>query len=204
MRVTKVLRAEWLLTLPSMPKRAQAVVMISDACWGLVWRLDRIAWLQGRAGQALLLLTSDQSQGGGTASLSAAELLRIYPSGRIFDDRCEWRWQPDGLGGFTVLRLAENRQALDVSFPGATAEQQSDWQVSGANWRLTGSIVSEHITDPLAKQTWYETRFPKPLVYPVSHNGDWQRQPRLAVRVYKDAHAAVRLVRFCSVTTEQE
>lgn len=181
-------------------------MMSSDACWGLVWRLDRIAWLQGQAGQALLLHASVQNQAGGTTLLSAAELLRIYPSGRVFDEQYELRWQSDGAGAFAVLGLAEDSQALEVIFLGATAERQSDWQVIGAHWRLAGSIISEREDDPLAKQTWYETRFPKSLVYPypVTHGGDRQRQPRLAVRVYKDANAAVRLVRFCGVDTEKE
>lgn len=180
-------------------------MLSSDACCGLVWRLDRIAWLQGQPGQqAQLLLPLSQSQAGGATFLSAAELLGIYPNGRVFDAHCEWRWQPDGAGGFAVLVLAEDSRALDVNFPGATTERQSGWQVSDAKWRLTGSIVSEREDDPLSKQTWYETRFPKPLVYPVSHDGDRQRQPRLAVRVYKDANAATRLVRFCGMDTEQE
>lgn len=178
-------------------------MLSSDACWGLVWRLDRIAWLQRQSGQAQLLLPSGQTEGG-SATLSAAELLRTYPSGRVFDAQCEWRWQPDGAGRFAVLGLAEDSQALDVSFPDATDERHSGWQVNDAVWRLTGSIISEREDDPLARQTWYETRFPKPLVYPVSHNGDRRRQARLAVRVYKDANAAARLVRFCGVETEQE
>lgn len=178
-------------------------MLSSNACWGLVWRLDRIAWLQGQSGQAQILLPSGQNQAGG-AILSAVDLLRTYPNGRVFDAQCEWRWQPDGAGGLAVLGLAEDGQTLEVNFPGATAERQSGWQVSGATWRLTGSIVSERENDPLAKKTWYETRFPQPLVYPVSHHGDRQRQPRLAVRVYKDANAAVRLVRFCGMETEQE
>lgn len=179
-------------------------MLSSHACWGLVWRLDRIAWLQGQGGQAQLLLPSGQSQAGGGASLLATELLGMYPNGRVFDTQCEWRWHPDGAGGFAVLGLAEDSQALDVRFPGATAERRSGWQVSGAIWRLTGSIVSEREDDPLARQTWYETRFPKPLVYPVSHDRDRQCQPRLAVRVYKDANAAARLVRYCGMETEQE
>jgi hypothetical protein len=179
-------------------------MLSSDACWGLVWRLDRIAWVQGQSGQAQLLLPSGQSQAGGAVFLSSTELSGTYPNGRVFDAHCELRWQPDGLGGFAVLGLSEDSQTLDVCFAGATVERQSDWQVSSAKLRLTGSIISEREDDPLAEQTWYETRFPKPLVYPVCHGGDRQRQPRLEVQVYKDANAAARLVRFCGMETEQE
>lgn len=174
------------------------------ACVGLVWRLDRIAWIQGESGQAQLLLCAGQNEVGGNATLSVAELLRTFPNGRIFDAQCEWRWQPDGAGGFAVLGLAEDSQDLNVDLGRAAAQRRTDWQVSQAEWRLTGSIISERKDDPLAKQTWYETRFPKPLVYPVSHGGNRQRQARLAVRVYKDANAAARLVRFCGMDTETE
>lgn len=180
-----------------------AQMLHSDRCVGLVWRLDRIAWLKGQMGQALLLLPSGQSQAGGV-TLSVAELIRAYPNGRVFDARCEWRWQPDDAGRFAVLGLAEDDQALDVSFPGATVRQQTDWQVTDADWRLTGSIISEGKDEPLVNQTWYETRYPKPLIYPVNHDSDRQRQVRLTVRVYKGANAAVRLVRFCGMRTEQE
>ncbi len=179
-------------------------MLSSGVCWGLVWRLDRIAWLRGQSGQALVLLAPDQNQAGGAATLSAVDLLQTYPNGRVFDAHCEWRWQPDGAAAFAVLGLAEDDQVLDVNFSSSPAGRQSGWQVSSAKWRLIGSIISERTDDPLARQTWYETRFPKPLVYPVSHNGDRQRQPRLKVRVYKDANAAVRLVRFCGLDTEQE
>jgi hypothetical protein len=194
----------WCGVQPAELARVLQQMLRSDACWGLVWRLDRIAWLKGRSGQAQILLPSGQTEAGSGATLSGDELLQTYRNGRVFDARCEWRWQPDGAAAFAVLGLAEDGQALDVSFSSATAERQSGWQVSSAKWRLTGSIVSEPEDDPLAKQTWYETRFPKPLVYPVCHNGDRQRQPLLAVRVYKDANAAARLVRFCGMKTEQE
>ncbi len=76
--------------------------------------------------------------------------------------------------------------------------------MTDADWRLTGSIISEGKDEPLANQTWHETRYPKPLIYPVNHDGDRRRQARLTVRVYKGANATVRLVRFCGMRTEQE
>ena len=192
----------WSGVQPADLAQALQQMLSSDACWGLIWRLDRIAWVKGQSGQAQLLLPAGQNEASG-ATLSAAELLQTYPNGRVFDAQCEWRWRLDGADRFAVLGMAEDGQALGVNFSGATDERHPGWQVSDAIWRLTGSIISER-DDPLAQQTWYETRFPKPLVYPVSHNGDRQRQARLAVRVYKDANAAARLVRFCGVGTEQE
>jgi len=93
---------------------------------------------------------------------------------------------------------------LEAHWGGAATAQRTDWQVRDAVWRLTGSIVSERSDDPLAAQTWYETRYQRPLVYPVAHDSDRERQPRLEVRVYADARAAVRLVRFCRLRTEKE
>lgn len=181
----------------------------TEARWGLVWRLDRIAWLKGQGGRGWLYYATGPNQTHQAGPVTTADLLKDYPTGRMFDERSEWRWQPDGAKTFAVLGLAENPaavaaglQALSAGGEAITAERRDGWQVANATWRLTGSIVSERKGDPLARQTWFETRYPAPLVYPVARDSDHRGQPRLDVCTYADASGAVCFVRFCQVRLE--
>jgi hypothetical protein len=169
--------------------------------------LDRIAWLQGQGGQALLFCAADSKnadQARQANLLTASHLLMDYATGRVFDEQSEWRWQPDGVGEFSVLGLSEDEEAMHLGPTSAMLTGRHEWRVSETTWRLTGSIVSEGKHDPLATHTWFETRYPKPLIYPVIHGGDRQNRPRLDVRTYTDARGAVRFVRFCRLHVEKE
>lgn len=176
--------------------------------WGLAWRLDRIAWLQGEGGRVRLFYASGPNQAHQAGPLTPADLLAAYLAGRVFGAAAEWRWQPEESETFAVLGLAEDRQALTVGlaalgrgYNDASVQRREGWQVVEAIWRLTGSIVSERANDPLAARTWFETRYPVPLVYPVSHNGE-RVQPRLHVSTYADASGAVRFTRFRKVSPQ--
>ena len=75
-------------------------ILSGDACWGLVQRLDRIAWLRGQAGYALLYFAANSDQTRLARPLTPDALVQAYPAGRVFDEKREWRWLADGAATF--------------------------------------------------------------------------------------------------------
>lgn len=183
----------------------------AEGWWGLAWRLDRIVWLEGAGGQVKIFYATGPNQAQAAGPVPATGILKDYPAGRIFNERSEWRWHRDGETTFTILGLAEDPpvlhaglQALSGAGEAVAAEIRDGWQVAHTTWRLTGSIADEdeRTRGPLARQTWFETRYPVPLVYPVARTRERRGQPRLDVCSYADGNGAVRFVRFRRIHVE--
>lgn len=171
--------------------------------FGLVERLEAIAWLTGsEAGNAQIFTATGNAQTGQPEQVAASDLLARWPRGRVFDQAIEWRWQPAN-GDFAILGLSEDIDLLTRTGGELASEEfahavSDGWQVFRAVHYLSGSTVGRHSAG-MGANTWVETRYPQPLIYPVAHSGDSRLKPVLDVCAYADRNAAVRLTRFCGV-----
>ena len=198
------------LTLTEVP-RANLVTLLADflhrdPVWGLVEGLAAICWLRGQSSDGtaeLYALSADQHTSPST-HLPAADLVANWSTGRVFDEGVEWRWRKEGNDVYSVLGLAETQAVLLLGMQTLTNTQDSTrlsagWQVTAITQHLVGSIINES-KSKLAEQTWHEVRNPHPLLYPVSHAGNRNRQPRLQTYTYATGEGTVRFTRFYALT----
>lgn len=204
------------LSLPAVPAPALAAhlaAFLAEAeVFGLVETLPAALWLRGAGHDRADLLLPDDVETGLESLCGATDLLARGDQGRAFNSTVEWRWRAAAADGsaFALLGLSEDRGALQSALPhlrdpGAdepVPESAIDnrWRVADTTLFLVGSIISEAGTERAA-HTWHEVRNPHPLLYPVTHDGDRNLQPRLHARTYATASHAVRFTRFCSVDT---
>ncbi len=170
--------------------------------WGLVERLETVAWLRGQAnGIAQLYRLATDQQTRTIETLTGAGLVTEWPVGRLFAPSGEWRWRVNASGSFAVLGLSETRMFLETGLSAlldaaaSVPTIEAGWQVTPITQHLVGSIIDE--TDAtLAEYTWREVRNPHPLLYPLTHGKDRNRQPRVQTYNYTGTDGVVRFTRF--------
>ncbi|MSP13168.1 MAG: hypothetical protein EXR62_09450 [Chloroflexi bacterium] len=145
------------------------------AGFGLVQRLDRIAWVAYSQGTAKLYFA-------GAAEAEAADgqgLATSWEKGRLFNADVEWRWQKLSGERCKLLGLSEDQAALAAY---QAAPSQVSWRVcepqkGQANLLLSGSAGGQG-------KPWIESRFPNKLVYPLWNRKTDQGKPRPPKLVY--------------------
>lgn len=179
--------------------------------WGIVQDWQAAAWFRSQAqGQVELYQRAAKQATGEVAILTVAELPTRWATGRVFHKQVEWRWRATTADKVAVLGLAEDATWLTRGWQLLTGEATAPetnqavapltagWQVRCQMQHLVGSTISEPPLS-LAAQSWSEVRLPYPLLYPIAHGGDRNRQPRLKTQVYATSSGCVRYIRFCDL-----
>lgn len=164
------------------------------AVYGLVWRLEEIAWLKGKGEKVSLFPLGAKEEG---SPIGAMDLVGQWPQGRLFDGRSELRWRKGEGEVYDLLSLAEAEGELaDVGeeIESATWEVVEPGTEEPASLLLAGSIKDEE-----HEKAWIETRFPHSLLYPVGEKGD-KHPPSVHYYEYRDeGSGTVQFLRFLEV-----